>query len=70
MVALPLFFASCGSKPVANESNEDDFALGADISWYTEYESRGYKFYNFQGEEGDCNQVMKDCGLNAVRLRV
>lgn len=52
------------------EEPKDDFALGADISWYTEYESKGYKFYNQEGVEKDCNSVMKDCGLNAVRLRV
>jgi len=70
VVAMPLIFASCGPKSVSNGSSDDDFALGADISWYTEYESRGHKFYNLEGKEGDCNQVMKDCGLNAVRLRV
>ena len=67
---MPLIFASCGPKSASNGSSDDDFALGADISWYTEYESRGHKFYNLEGKEGDCNQVMKDCGLNAVRLRV
>jgi arabinogalactan endo-1,4-beta-galactosidase len=70
IVAMPLIFASCGPKSASNGSSDDDFALGADISWYTEYESRGHKFYNFEGKEGDCSQVMKDCGLNAVRLRV
>lgn len=66
-MAMPLL-AAC-TQPQAAEA-DDDFALGADISWYTQLETQGHKFYNLQGEEGDCNQVMKDCGLNAVRLRV
>ena len=71
ILALPILLASC-SRPASSDDHQEspDFALGADISWYTEYETRGYKFYNQQGVEGDCNQVMKDCGLNAVRLRV
>jgi len=63
-----LILASC--NPPADSVQQDDFALGADISWYTEYESKDYKFYNQAGDEKDCNNVMKDCGLNAVRLRV
>lgn len=51
-------------------SGEPDFWLGADISWATEYESRGYKFYNDDGEERECTELMKELGLNAVRLRV
>lgn len=69
IVALPMMLASCNSKSAPAEP-VDDFALGADISWYTEMETKGHKFYNQEGIEGDCNQVMKDCGLNAVRLRV
>ena len=46
------------------------FAKGADISWVTEYESKGYKFYNAKGEERECTKLMKELGLNAIRLRV
>lgn len=41
------------------------FALGADISWVTEMESRGQQFYNAQGEERECTALMKELGLNA-----
>lgn len=47
-----------------------DFAKGADISWVTEMEHKGMKFYNASGVETDCFQLMKELGLNAVRLRV
>lgn len=69
IAAIPLL-AACNSQKTQGPAGEEDFALGADISWYTQYETQGHKFYNMQGEERDCNQAMKDCGLNAVRLRV
>lgn len=46
------------------------FAKGADIGWVTEMEQKGMKFYNAKGVETDCFQLMKDLGLNAIRLRV
>lgn len=49
---------------------EQEFWLGADISWATEMEANGHKFYNFDGEERECTALMKELGLNAVRLRV
>ena len=47
-----------------------DYALGADISWVTEMEADGKKFYNAAGEETDCFALMKELGFNAIRLRV
>ena len=47
-----------------------DFAKGADISWVTEMESRGAKFYDRDDKEADCFDAMKSFGLNAIRLRV
>ncbi|WP_300702045.1 glycosyl hydrolase 53 family protein [Bacteroides sp.] len=83
---LPFFFSfafavlACSGK---NDSNPDGgkepdnggtttstFAKGADISWVTEMEHKGMKFYNASGVETDCFQLMKVLGLNAVRLRV
>ena len=37
---------SCTQAP-----KEPEFWLGADIGWCTEYESKGYKFYNKDGQE-------------------
>lgn len=47
-----------------------DFTLGADISWSTEMESKGDKLYNYRGEEREPFALMREMGLNAVRLRV
>jgi arabinogalactan endo-1,4-beta-galactosidase len=47
-----------------------DFVKGADVSWVTDMESAGRKFYNSAGTEKECMQLLKDLGMNAVRLRV
>ena len=41
---------------------------GADISWCTELESKGYKFYNAAGQERECTALLKEIGADAVRL--
>lgn len=46
------------------------FIKGADVSWLTEMESAGRKFYNGSGTEKECMLLMKDLGMNAIRLRV
>jgi arabinogalactan endo-1,4-beta-galactosidase len=46
------------------------FAKGADIGWITEMEAAGKKFYNADGKETDCFALMKELGMNAIRLRV
>ncbi|MCR5351177.1 MAG: arabinogalactan endo-1,4-beta-galactosidase [Bacteroidales bacterium] len=46
------------------------FAKGADISWVTQMEAMGHKFYNLSGEERECTALFKEIGGNAIRLRV
>ncbi|TGE29178.1 glycosyl hydrolase 53 family protein [Hymenobacter metallicola] len=46
------------------------FAKGGDVSWLQQMEANGYKFYNEQGVEQDCFQILKDKGINSIRLRV
>jgi arabinogalactan endo-1,4-beta-galactosidase len=45
------------------------FAKGADISWLTQMETEGQKFYNSNGTEMDCIELLKSLGFNAIRLR-
>ena len=47
-----------------------EFYKGADVGWMTEMESRGHKWYNAEGKETECLQLMKEYDINAVRLRV
>ena len=46
------------------------FWLGADISGTTDLERRGVQLYNAHGEPRECTALMRELGLNAVRLRV
>ena len=47
----------------------DSFIKGADISWLPQMEASGYIFYNDAGVAQDCFRILKDHGINAVRLR-
>lgn len=53
-------------------SNADaqTFSKGGDVSWLPQMEATGHKFYNTSGIETDCLQLLKDKGINTVRLRV
>ncbi len=46
------------------------FARGADTGWLTEMEKSGKKFYNANGKEMDCLELLRDLGVNSIRLRV
>lgn len=66
-----LAFVSCTEKePSGSNSGDSFFAKGADISWLTQMESEGMKFYNSYGAETECTQVIKEAGFNSVRYRV
>lgn len=58
-----------GQKP-EDPVEAGDFAKGADISWLTEMEKDGQKFYNAAGQEKECTALMKELGFNSIRLRV
>ena len=47
-----------------------DFARGADISWCSEMEHDGMRFYSLDGEETDIFLLMRQIGMTAIRLRV
>lgn len=78
IVVLILFFALAACKPergggITNpppSSTPTSFAKGADISWVTQMEASGKKFYNAAGAEMECITLMKSLGMNTVRLRV
>ena len=46
------------------------FARGADVSWVSEMEAGGKKFKKQDGTEADIFEVLKDVGINSIRLRV
>lgn len=68
-----LLTVSCGKQNQTSsetQSQSEIFSLGADMGWCTMLEAEGQKFYNYQGEERDAICLMKELGLNAIRLRV
>lgn len=45
------------------------FAMGADVSYLSQMEAAGQNFYNKSGVQEDCLQIMKEQGINSIRLR-
>lgn len=72
---FPLFLISFLTIAVSYFSNAQtvttpEFSKGGDISWLPQMEATGYKFYDSDGTEKDCLQLLKDRGMNTIRLRV
>lgn len=59
----------CSDKVVSQNPPASGLAKGADISWLPQMEATGYKFYNDAGVEEDCFKILKDHGINSIRLR-
>lgn len=70
MNRLRLTFALLLGAVLASAQTSSTFWLGADISGTTELEARGVQLMNAQGEPRENTALMKELGLNAVRLRV
>ena len=67
LMITAVFFTSCKSKMA---SEKYSFSKGADVGWLPQMEATGYKFYDADGSEKDCLQLLKDRGINTIRLRV
>jgi arabinogalactan endo-1,4-beta-galactosidase len=75
-----MLLAACTpeDKPSAEEPDKGTketiersfYAKGADISWATQIEADGVKFRNTEGQEKECTALMKEIGMNSIRLRV
>lgn len=53
-----------------DNDKSDGFVRGADVSWVTEMENSGAKFYSADGTETECMTLLKSLGVDAIRLRV
>jgi arabinogalactan endo-1,4-beta-galactosidase len=51
-------------------TNTLPFVKGVDVGWLPQMEATGFKFYDTDGTEKDCLQLLKDRGMNTIRLRV
>lgn len=70
LIILVLFFSSCTTNKAIQETMESSFAKGADVGWLPQMEATGYQFYDADGTKKDCLQLLKDRGMNTIRLRV
>jgi arabinogalactan endo-1,4-beta-galactosidase len=70
IILLALFFSSCTTNTTIAQSKENAFAKGGDVGWLPQMEATGYKFYDTDGTQKDCLQLLKDRGMNTIRLRV
>jgi arabinogalactan endo-1,4-beta-galactosidase len=74
---LALAFAACSKKNSGNPGGgnttpgaDTPIFKGADVSWLTQMESQGIKFYNPAGTAMDCMQLLQSTGINSIRIRV
>ncbi len=80
LVSAAILAVSCTpeDKPAGDNGGKNEntstertfFAKGADISWVTQMEADAVKFRNQKGEERECTALMKEIGMNSIRLRV
>ncbi len=61
VVAMLLFFSSTVNA---------QFVKGADVGWLPQMEATGFKFYDSDGKAKDCLLLLKERGINTIRLRV
>lgn len=54
---------------LAAPAHAEGFAKGADIGWLAQMEATGYRFYDKHGQPQDCLRILKDHGINTIRLR-
>lgn len=60
---------SCRENTEIKSEENSKFAYGADISWLPQMEKSGFKFYNKKGIQEDCFKILKNFGINSIRLR-
>jgi len=70
LILLPLLTLVTYFSVNAQTVTTPEFSKGGDVSWLPQMEATGYKFYDIDGTEKDCLQLLKDRGMNTVRLRV
>ena len=75
LLASALLFSitgtSCSNDDKATPEQEktydmSGFARGADVSWLTEMEANGKKFYNANGKATECMTLLRDLGMRLM----
>jgi arabinogalactan endo-1,4-beta-galactosidase len=55
-----VLFCGCSNSPKETTPEAAPFAKGADVGWLTEMESAGVKFYDNNGLQKECIQLLKE----------
>ena len=70
LLSLVSILSYANARRIDAGFKSNDFANGADVGWLPQMETTGYKFYDTDNSEKDCLQLLKDRGINTIRLRV
>lgn len=76
LLLLMLLWLSLGTHAITvtdtvfNRKEHEEFAFGADISFVPQMESWGTKWLDKNGQQKDILQILKEQGINSIRLRV
>lgn len=70
VVAVGICAAAAVAQPQPQPDRRGEFWLGADISGTTADEARGRRTLNAAGDTVETTRLMRDYGMDAVRLRV
>ena len=72
LLSLTLLLTACSDKKGGDPDPDPASGLvrGADVSWLTEMEAAGRKFYDQSGTATECMTLLKSIGVNSIRLRV
>ena len=55
---------------LVSAANAAPFAKGADVGWLQQMEASGFVFKDRDGKPTDCLKILKDHGIDTIRLRV
>ena len=66
---IMLFFI-INTSNVSQQKNAHDFYVGGDLSSIIEVEENGGKFYDHEGNEMDVFEILKENGMDSVRIRI
>jgi len=67
--SLALFSSSSIASSNHSVYQPGDFILGADISKFQEYEARGVRIYDTDGQQKNIFEILKNHGFNFIRLK-
>jgi arabinogalactan endo-1,4-beta-galactosidase len=70
MRSLPFLALAGALACLSTPALAQDFAYGADIGWVTQAEAEGVVFRDSTGAKADPYVLLKNLGINAIRLRV